>query len=299
MHWLERLNALTGHLDVGGAGVEVLHWAYAEHLRDNVPHRHTYFEVCLVGKYGRGEFIVQEQPHRVKSHDLFIARPGVLHQITNTAQPQMELYWVSFSAKPRGDAQSEAHALVRAFAHSRELVVRDEGRITALWQALRAVAEGDDKAGLRLQIQNIMTALLLAIAQAGAGNVPAGVSTSSPPGDELARWALRYIHDNLDRRLGIEEIADHVHISRRHLTRLVTGFTGVSPATYIERARMDRARALLLDSALPIKSIAAEVGYRDAQHFTRVFTRLHQVSPVAFRKARSTPPADYPPGALV
>ena len=96
MDWLERLNRGLGQIPLGQGTVEVLHWAYDRNLPDNRPHRHTFFEVCLVGGHGEGEFMVQDKPLSLSPGDVFVARPGVVHQIRNTAEPEMELSWVCF-----------------------------------------------------------------------------------------------------------------------------------------------------------------------------------------------------------
>lgn len=288
MDWQERLNRSLGRVPLGQGTVEVLQWAYDRHLADNKPHRHTFFEVCLVGEYGAGEFIVQDRTHRVGPGDLFVARPGVIHQIVNTGRPNMELSWVSFQWTPSpAHPPGEVDALLRAFAESPVLVAPDgQGQIAALWQALRAVASGQPGAAYEAQYQALATALILGIAQAGAGRErPAG---GEPPGreasDQAARLAVRFIHDNLNRPLPLAEISAQVHLSSRHLSRLLTRFTGKSPAHYITHARMDRARGLLLRSSTPIKEIAAAVGYPDVHHFTRAFTAHFGTPPGEMRR---------------
>src|SRR5262245_2153051 len=101
MNWIERLNRVSGRVPLaGGAGAEVLQWAYAPALPDNGRHRQACFDVCLIGGHGAGEFIVEGAPHAIGLGDLFIARPGVVHQIVNTTTPLMELYWVAFQWTP-------------------------------------------------------------------------------------------------------------------------------------------------------------------------------------------------------
>ena len=115
MTWIERLNRdAAGRIPVGAnLTVEVLHWAYHPHLPDNVLHRHTYFEVCLVGAWGSGQFRVgqgaAQSVSEIEPGSVFIARPGVVHQITNTGgdnndnndnNGNMELLWLSFHAPP-------------------------------------------------------------------------------------------------------------------------------------------------------------------------------------------------------
>jgi AraC family L-rhamnose operon transcriptional activator RhaR len=80
MDWITRLNCGPKTL---GAGLETLVWNYSPHLRDNVFHRHTYFEVCLVGAHGAGIFSVENDAHAIEPGTTFFARPGVVHRIQN------------------------------------------------------------------------------------------------------------------------------------------------------------------------------------------------------------------------
>lgn len=275
MDWLERLNRGLGRMPLGQGTVEVLQWSYARHLADNRPHRHTFFEVCLVGGHGAGGFVVQDRAHPVGPGDLFIARPGVIHQIVNTGCPDMELFWVSFGWTPvLAKASGEVDSLLRAFAESPLLVAPEgQGQVGALWRALQSVAAGPPGSAYEVQYQALATALILGIAQAGSGRdrLPVTEPSGPDPGDLAARLAIRFVHDNLNRPLPLAEIAAQVHLSPRHLSRLFTRFTGKSPAHYITHARMDRARGLLLRSQMPIKEVAVTVGYPDVHHFTRAF----------------------------
>ncbi|MDQ3397609.1 MAG: AraC family transcriptional regulator [Deinococcota bacterium] len=295
MDWIKRLNQGPRLIALGEGVAEVLDWAYSPHLPDNVPHRHAHFELCQVGAYGSGHFIVEDRPYAICPGDLFIARPGVVHQIVNHTHPDMELFWVSFLLTPKADPpRGEVDALLHMFAGSPVVVVADAERsIAALWQALRTVAQGSPRAGYDTQLSGLTASLLIAMAQAGAG--PAALLTEAAVeqdgGAVRARLAARYVHDNLDRRLSVSEIAAHVHLSPRQLSRLFARLIGTSPAAYVEQTRLERACALLQQSGAPIKSIAAAVGYDSVHHFSRAFSRRFACSPGAFRQtnARAVP----------
>ncbi len=287
MDWLERLNRSLGRVPLGQGTVELLQWAYARHLADNRPHRHTFFEACLVGEHGAGTFTVQGQGHPLKPGDLFVARPGVVHQIVNTEQAGMELSWVCFVWMPAlRPSSEEADQLLRMFADSDVLVSADvNGRLAALWRALQFTADGPLALASQAQFEALASALVLGIAQAASASDlalinPAGMSA----GEAEARLAVRFIHDNLSRPLPLPEIAAQVHVSPRHLSRLVQRFTGVSPAQYVTQARMDRARGLLSHSILPVKEVAAQVGYPDVHHFTRAFSAHVGCPPAEYRR---------------
>lgn len=305
MIWTERLNARLGRIDVGGAAIEVLYWAHSDALPDNVPHRHAYFEVCLVGQHGAGIYTLEGRKHDLAPGSVFFARPGFVHQIQNIALPLMELFWIAFTVAPPGSSFSskdEGARLAQSFSASSRAVTLDDGSVGALWSTLRLVAAQRPNSGDALLIEQLQRTLLAALMRAGIETDTLATPSTSEDAREngLARLAVLYIHDNLDRRLPVSEIASHLHVSPRHLSRLLTSFTGAAPAAYIEHARMDRARALLQNSEVPVKAVAAKVGYGDVHHFTRAFTRHHKIAPANFRKNSATYSANIrKPGALV
>lgn len=284
MDWTDRLNEGPQELGLGGSRVELLNWSYAPHLPNNRPHRHTHFEVCQVGAYGRGAFLVEGTSHQLEPRSLFIARPGVLHQIVNAEAPNMELYWVSFAWLPgAAPAAGELDRWLARFAESPRPVVPDEGgQLTALWTALRAVAQTDSHPGSAPQLAGLMSALLFAVIHAGGVPAPGTFKAAQPEAARL-RLATRYVHDNLDRPLPVSEVAAQLNLSPRQLARLFRQQLGVSPAAYIERARLERAQGLL-QVGQPIKGVAAATGYESVHGFSRAFTRGVGVPPGRFRK---------------
>ena len=262
--------------------MELLHWAWQAHLPDNRPHRHTFYEACLVGRHGQAEFRVPDRVWVVGPGDLFVARPGVLHQIINTGQPELELFWVSFGWTPGKETASEEASLLRAFAAADLAAAPDcAGQAAAVWNALRVAAAENAPDSL---LAALTSALVLSFARAVSGQEPIRLAGGRDPGDQAARLAVRFIHDNLALPLPLSDIAAQVSVSPRHLSRLFTRLTGCAPAHYITRARMDRAQGLLLHSNLPIKEVSASVGYPDVHHFTRVFTDTFGCPPGILRK---------------
>ncbi len=257
----------------GGGAVEVLHWAWSPDLPDNVWHRHAYFEACLVGESGVGEFLVGGDRHALLPGTLFLARPGALHRIENAQAPGMELFWVSFALEKLGEG------VVRRFAESEVVWVAAPRAVSSLWQSLRTVAS-DPTA--EPETVHLTAALLTAIARACGGT-----AESLPLESDTAQQALAYIHEHLaQRELSVALVAHALAISPRHLTRRITERVGVGPAAYIERARLDRARTLLLRTDEPLKQLALLVGYPDVHHFTRAFSRVFGCPPGRFRATK-------------
>ncbi|HXU09342.1 MAG TPA: AraC family transcriptional regulator [Blastocatellia bacterium] len=103
--------------------------------------------------------------------------------------------------------------------------------------------------------------------------------------DRRLRRAIEFMHDNFSRELALEEIAEAAYLSEYHFARLFKQITGVTPHTYLANVRLERARKLLAETALPISEIASAVGYQSQSHFTKMFKAVTGVTPRAFRDA--------------
>jgi AraC family L-rhamnose operon transcriptional activator RhaR len=280
---------------MGGGRLDLLHWAYDPHLRDNQPHRHTYFEACLVGSYGQGIFTSQNIDYPLSPGIFFLARPGVVHQIRNSGPELMELYWCCFAWTDGAPApRTEGERLMCEFVAMDACVADDDGgHIRCIWEAIRTLAP----TALPEQVRALIHTLVLAMAKAVApSDFPLRATDSQ---EQVARHAVRYIEDNLNRPLTIAEIANHVHVSPRHLTRLFSSFTGTSPAQFIMTARLDRAIGMLERSDMPVKDIAERLGFGDAAYLTRCFTRRYGKPPASYRRDRSEVRIIQVPGGLV
>ena len=301
MFWLDRLNSGMNRLQIGGGRVEVLHWAYDEHLVDNKPHRHTYFEACLVGRHGAGIFQDLMGEHALAPATLFVARPGVVHSIVNTGSPLMELFWVSFGWSADDKApRTDGDRAMRSFAASHISAARDQVGLLALWEAVRLNASGSWSVGSVDQTTAMLKAVILGIAHALSPTERVeNAEDHTRSGRIASAQAVRYIEDNLNRSLSLEEIAAHVNVSARQLTRLFGTFAGTSPAQYVRVTRLDRASALLTRTELPIKEISHQIGFSDVQYFTRCFTSHFGVSPGAYRQGARSGRIIQRPGMLL
>jgi len=93
----------------------------------------------------------------------------------------------------------------------------------------------------------------------------------------------QFIEDNFVKAIPVELLCKEFGINR---TKLQEGFNqlfDISVHAYVSRLRMEKARSLLKETDESVKVVAIECGYRNISSFTRVFTRLHKVSPTQYR----------------
>jgi AraC-like DNA-binding protein len=84
--------------------------------------------------------------------------------------------------------------------------------------------------------------------------------------------------------LTLKEIANKVHLSPWHLSRLFSESKGISIMEYLETVRLVEAKRLLKETTLPITHIAMEVGYNSLNSFSRTFKKKYDCSPGVYRK---------------
>jgi len=99
----------------------------------------------------------------------------------------------------------------------------------------------------------------------------------------------RFVLEHLDEPLSVERIAAGVGMSPRTLSRRCREHLNESPAELVRRIRLDEARRLLEDTALPLKDISARAGLGDASTMWRAFTRRLGVTPAGYRRRLAMP----------
>jgi transcriptional regulator GlxA family with amidase domain len=92
-----------------------------------------------------------------------------------------------------------------------------------------------------------------------------------------------YVLANLNGDLGLADLASAANMSQRNFSRVFTREAKVTPAEFVERARVDAARIMLESTRAPLKTVAWQCGFRDAQHMRNVFNRRLGVTPQQFR----------------
>jgi len=113
--------------------------------------------------------------------------------------------------------------------------------------------------------------------------------------DSRVEKAIELFHNDLSTRQTIESLAHAANLSRSQFCLLFRAGMGCAPQEYMEERRLELARFYLMTTAHSISEIAANVGFDDPFYFSARFKRRFELSPRAFRQARSTQQGGPPP----
>lgn len=105
-------------------------------------------------------------------------------------------------------------------------------------------------------------------------------ASSSKVISEIQAWVL----NNLKSKISMEALADRCSMSVRSFRRQFHKETGQCPTEYIEKARLDRARVVLRDSTLPIKSVAYQCGFPSDDQMRAAFHKHLAITPKEYRE---------------
>jgi transcriptional regulator GlxA family with amidase domain len=97
---------------------------------------------------------------------------------------------------------------------------------------------------------------------------------------EVQTW----IADHLDEDLSVARLAARAAMSPRHFARVFRADTGVTPARFVERARVEQARTRLEQSSVGVEEIAHACGFGTPETMRRAFLRALWVAPSEYRQ---------------
>jgi LacI family transcriptional regulator len=108
--------------------------------------------------------------------------------------------------------------------------------------------------------------------------------------DETVQAALQYVREHAWASISVAGVADAIAVSRRLLERRFREILGRSVLEEIHRLRVDRAKELLVDTHLPIETVAAQSGFSSTRRLDVVFGKLAGTSPTSYRRQSQADP---------
>nr|WP_255495256.1 helix-turn-helix domain-containing protein [Dysgonomonas sp. 521] len=95
---------------------------------------------------------------------------------------------------------------------------------------------------------------------------------------------LNWITEHLSEELTVERLAEQSSMSPRNFARVFVRETGITPAKYIDKIRLERACRYLAETQLSVKEIAKKCGLGTPDNMRRIFVKYLHTIPTDYRR---------------
>lgn len=242
---------------VTGDSFVLNHSMISEPSADNFPpHFHEAWELLFFLR-GDVKYNVLGKSYKLRRGDLVLSRPTVLHRIEPVGTERYERINVIFDATmiPRS-VMEKIPEEVDVFAFGAA------GRVFDIFTKINEYAVSFSGEELSLLVGNLLTEVIYNLAISDSPR--SGQTTTNP----LIAEALSYIDENLTTIRGVDEICEHLYITKSHLHHLFITYLGVTPKRYVNSKRLLMAQRLIRQGWRATEAASA-VGYSDYATFFR------------------------------
>lgn len=279
------LNQVVNRVGGPELSFEIYFWGANPLHSLNREYKHASFWVGYILS-GQGHYIEETFTAPLSPGTIFCSRPDVWRKIQS--ERGLSILFVSFDIL---EEDSPATSLVESFRrlrNAKSLILPNAGSSPAakIWDALWIQAEQYQQPYTSV-LSGMAYSLLLSFAQLFDESrlpEPENVILRRRMSSMIIKQAKWFIADNYSLPLKLEEIARHLHISGRHLSRLFMEEVGLSFTDYMRHYRIDQAISALLGTDKPVGQIADECGFGSVYYFTRVFVSATGLPPGQYRK---------------
>jgi len=108
---------------------------------------------------------------------------------------------------------------------------------------------------------------------------------TTPDTKQKIQYCITYMKQHIDKPLRLGALAGMAGFTPSYFNVLFRNETGYSCMDFLTQLRVHQASQCLDTTDLPIKTIAARLGYEDPFYFSRVFRSIHGVSPKEYRRS--------------
>ncbi|SFB07581.1 AraC-type DNA-binding protein [Cohnella sp. OV330] len=242
------------------------------------PHRHDGAYEFVYVERGAVTWEVGGSTYSTMAGQWFITHPGELHSARFDHMEPSRIWWLILAAPDERPGWLRLSEEERSWVSGRlgglPRVFPDAGRAREQLAELKSALEARGAEGA-LGARHWLLDIVLGFFRAPA----------APADSALLEAIRRSVADAAARpeqRVTVAELANAVHLSESHYFKLFRALFGLSPAVYLDRARMERA-CELLRAGRSVTDTAFELGYKTSQHFATSFKKTIGRSPQQWR----------------
>lgn len=275
------------HINSVGFAKIIPNQDYPDNNEYQLSHAFSSDEGCVLSDYtfvfiskGEGIFESSQVPlKKIKEGTCFFLYPGVWHRYKPNPNLGWEEYWVSFKGSYVDDL------MLKDFFSLKEPVVEigfNEYFLDLFHRLIETVKSADPGylqviPGITLEILGIVNA----ITKFKKENI-------NDPTLRLISKARFLLQEAIENPIKIENMVKDLPMGYSKFRKVFKQVTGLSPNKYYLEIRLNKAKALLLNTDLSLIKISHLTGFETPYYFSTYFKKKYGVSPIAYRRSTIT-----------
>lgn len=100
--------------------------------------------------------------------------------------------------------------------------------------------------------------------------------------------AIQFILENLNEKIEIRQLSAKTEWSHQHFIKTFHKYIGYTPYQYILQKKIEKAKILMVETNMPLNSIASDFGFDSYSNFFKAFKKETGYTPDHFRKLHTT-----------
>jgi AraC-like DNA-binding protein len=258
-------------------------------LGQRLLHSHNGFEfyLCL---NGLGSYIVGDQLYPLKSGTLTVIRPNVIHRPFSGENKPFHRYVLSISESYLDRINAACHSsdlrigqlLTGANTDSSHYIlsVQQLNRLELLLSEVEKEIHAKTSYHELAVLKSISEFFILIISMQ---TEPYALEVVKSEDNRIIGEVLSYLIAHYQEKLHIDDLLQLYPISRSQLFHIFKETTGNTIKQFLTEYRLNKAKRLLVETALPVTEVAWNTGFGDISHFFKVFKKGTGLTPKQFR----------------
>ncbi|MDF2717305.1 MAG: AraC family transcriptional regulator [Paenibacillus sp.] len=229
-------------------------------------------------------------PYDVKSGEVLVLEPGLIHYGHRASEEPTEIYWFHFVHSPSAhvvdsrdipwktvlqpgtsqDVTPPSHVMIlpKHGPVDFKLFHSQLERLVQLQQMLTL------EHSLEIHFLTIQIFYLLQHSMC---------RQLAPQTRAISEQAIEYLKRTMREPFRAERMERELHFDYDYITRCFKKYTGMTPGKYVQHLRIEEAKTLLHRTDLPLADIGEKIGIRDVNYFVRLFKAMTGTTPVRYR----------------
>lgn len=224
---------------------------------------------------GKGTFKVNNKTFNLKQGDIFIILKGMNVEYMASMDDPWEYYWIGFSG-----SNSIEYLNRTSIIDSYAVTCTEDSKIPNIILNMCEISKNYNPSS---SDDIVLLRELYSLLYTFIKEFPKEFEYKDKELHTYIQEAINFINSNYMNSITINEVANHVNLSRSYLYKMFIKNLKVSPQKYLINLRMYKATLLLKNTKLPIGEVANKVGYIDSLLFSKTFSKYFSMSPLNYR----------------